>query len=157
MRRYRCATVLQTALVNPLAQLWGPGPDSETMKQLNSPPRGVASTRPAVSCPASGHAGSQINTDLTTLQAHNLTDPQPYISHNPTCLLCRTCASAARCLFLPGTLPRLPPSRAHLPKSVIFNLGTVLGTTFTGVLGTPFVPLALSLPLRWLFSGKAGA
>ena len=23
--------------------------------------------------------------------------------------------------------------------------------------GTPFVPLALSLPLRWLFTGKAGA
>ena len=31
--------VIGVQVVNPLAQLWGPRPNSETMKQLNSPPR----------------------------------------------------------------------------------------------------------------------
>jgi len=34
-----CCSWLAYKVVNPLAQLWGPGPNSETMKQLNSPPR----------------------------------------------------------------------------------------------------------------------
>ena len=35
----RVLFVIGVQVVNPLAQLWGPGPNSETMKQLNSPPR----------------------------------------------------------------------------------------------------------------------
>ena len=35
----RVLFVIGVQAVNPLAQLWGPGSDSETMKQLNSLPR----------------------------------------------------------------------------------------------------------------------
>ena len=34
----RVLFVIGVQVVNPLAQLWGPGPDSETMQKLNSPP-----------------------------------------------------------------------------------------------------------------------